>query len=243
MKLLFLDESGDHNLEKIDRQYPLFVLSGVVFDNDYYRKIAKQAIRRFKKKLFGTDKIILHTADITRNKDGFEKLKELKFRQKFYQELNSLMKGLDFTIVACAIKKDKHLAKYGLAAIDPYMLSLDFIVERFIFMLSTQREKGTIIAESRNALLDNQLELAFLNLKIQGTKFLGPSRIKERIRELKIIPKVRNEAGLQMTDLVATPIGRFVLGKEIKEDFRIIEKKFRKDKNGKYLHYGLKIFP
>jgi len=205
MKLLFLDESGDHNLEKIDKQYPLFVLSGVVFDSEYYRKAVKQSVRRFKKKLFKTDKIILHTADITRNKNGFEELKELKFRQKFYQELNSLMKNLDFTIIACAIKKDKHLARYGLAAIDPYMLSLDFIVERFIFMLSAQREKGIIIAESRNSLLDNQLELAFLNLKIQGTKFLGPGKIKEKIKGLKIIPKARNEVGLQVADLVATP--------------------------------------
>ena len=30
MKVLFLDESGDHNLAVIDPQYPLFVLGGVI---------------------------------------------------------------------------------------------------------------------------------------------------------------------------------------------------------------------
>ena len=36
MKIMFLDESGDHNLEKIDQQYPVFVLAGAIFDNSYY---------------------------------------------------------------------------------------------------------------------------------------------------------------------------------------------------------------
>ncbi|MHB8782940.1 MAG: DUF3800 domain-containing protein [Desulfobacteria bacterium] len=35
MKILFLDESGDHNLSVIDPQYPLFVLGGVIVDKDY----------------------------------------------------------------------------------------------------------------------------------------------------------------------------------------------------------------
>ncbi|MGI8642877.1 MAG: DUF3800 domain-containing protein, partial [Thermomicrobiales bacterium] len=39
MKLLFLDESGDHSLEKIDEDYPIFVLGGVVVDRSYYRTV------------------------------------------------------------------------------------------------------------------------------------------------------------------------------------------------------------
>ena len=35
MNILFLDESGDHNLSKIDVQYPLFVLGGVITDQEY----------------------------------------------------------------------------------------------------------------------------------------------------------------------------------------------------------------
>ena len=30
MKVLFLDESGDHNLSVIDPSYPIFVLGGVI---------------------------------------------------------------------------------------------------------------------------------------------------------------------------------------------------------------------
>ena len=46
-----------------------------------------------------------------------------------------------------------------------------------------------------------------------------------------------------MTDLVATPIGRYVLGKQIKEDFRIIETKFRRNREGGFSESGLVVLP
>ena len=38
MKIMFLDESGDHSLDKIDKSYPMFVLAGCIFDQEYYEK-------------------------------------------------------------------------------------------------------------------------------------------------------------------------------------------------------------
>lgn len=35
MKVMFLDESGDHNLSVIDQQYPLFILGGVIVEKEY----------------------------------------------------------------------------------------------------------------------------------------------------------------------------------------------------------------
>ena len=37
MRTLNLDESGDANLEQIDPAYPVFVLGGVILDDDYAR--------------------------------------------------------------------------------------------------------------------------------------------------------------------------------------------------------------
>jgi len=70
--VLFLDESGDHSLEKIDPQYPVFVLCGVVMEGTYHDGGATDVLNDFKRKLFGTRDIILHTLDFTRNKRGFE---------------------------------------------------------------------------------------------------------------------------------------------------------------------------
>lgn len=93
-------------------------------------------------------------------------------------------------------------------------------------------EQGKIIAERRDDNLDNQLELAWLNLKINGTENFKGSEIKDRVENLSMTPKSANEAGLQIADLLANPVGRFVLdlkksepGHEI--DYEVLEKKLR----------------
>ncbi|MFZ5801466.1 MAG: DUF3800 domain-containing protein [Candidatus Omnitrophota bacterium] len=152
--VLFLDESGDHSLSKIDPQYPMFVLAGCVFEMGYYEDVVVPEVKAFKRELLGNEKIILHTEDITHNRNGFERVVETEFRKNFYDKVNAVLSRLDYKILACAIKKDEHFKKYGLAAIDPYMLSLDCIVERFVFELEEINRSGIIIAESRNSILD-----------------------------------------------------------------------------------------
>ena len=91
MKALFLDESGDHNLSVIDPQYPLFVLGGVIMDKEYANGPLNDALNKFKYEMFGRTDIVLHTADITRNRNGFEAMKSGAFRNRFYERLNELM--------------------------------------------------------------------------------------------------------------------------------------------------------
>lgn len=240
--VLFLDESGDHSLSKIDPQYPMFVLAGCVFEMGYYEDVVVPEINSFKNDLLGNDKIILHTEDIAHNKNGFERVMEEEFRNNFYQKINAVLSKLEYKILACAIKKDEHFKKYGLAAIDPYMLSMDCIVERFVFELEEINQSGIIIAESRNSILDNELELAFLNLKVRGTSYVSASRVKKAVSQLSIKDKKENIAGLQIADLIASPIGRSILAKRNKIDYTMIEGKYR-NKDGKYMGYGLVVLP
>lgn len=200
-------------------------------------------VRQFKLDLFGRDDIILHTADITRNRSGFERLKEPAFRRRFYEGLNGLMRSLDYQVVACAIRKDAHLAQYGVAALDPYMLSLDILAERFCFEVGNVSGGGTIVAEKRGPTLDHQLELAWLNLKIKGTRYLRASVIEQRVVDVVLRDKRDNVAGLQLADLVVSPIGRFVLGKPTHEDFAVVESKFRRAGRGGYDGTGLVVLP
>ena len=243
MKVLFLDESGDHNLSVIQSQYPLFVLGGVIMDMEYAENIATPRIRKFKKEIFGTDNIHLHTSDIVRNRNGFEAMKNPEFREYFYQSLNLLMRDLQFEVICCVIKKQDHLQKYGMAAVDPYMLSLDILVERFCIGLQKENSKGLIIAEKRGSPLDQQLEIAWLNLKVQGTRFMQAIQVDRIVESLNLRDKKSNTSGLEIADLIVSPIGRMVLGKNIKEDYRIIEEKFRRSPNGHVEGYGLVILP
>lgn len=239
---MFLDESGNHALTTVDVQYPVFVLGGIIMQLDYAEQVVEPRIRRFKDDLFGRDDICLHTADIVRNKNGFERLMEPAFRQRFYDELNNLMRELDYTVVACAIKKDAHLARYGMAAVDPYLLSLDILVERFCFEIGNIPNGGVIYAEKRSPVLDRELDIAWLNLRVQGTESIQASTVNGRITNLHTVSKEANVAGLQLADLVVSPIGRFVLGKPTKEDWTTIESKFRR-RGGSFLGAGLVVLP
>lgn len=243
MKTLFLDESGDHNLSVIDPSYPLFVLGGVIMDSDYARDVLTPRMGEFKRQLFGREDVVLHTADITRNRNGFERLKDTGFRQEFYGRLNALMRELEYRVVACVIRKDEHLARYGMAALDPYLMSLDILVERFCMDVGDVEDGGVIVAERRGPTLDHELELAWLNLKIQGTRFMQAKQVERRIQSLNLKTKAANSAGLQLADLVVTPIGRKVLGKPVKEDYEIVESRFRRSPRGRIEGYGLVVLP
>ena len=243
MKVLFLDESGDHNLSVINHDYPMFVLGGVVMDKDYADGPLVQALNEFKREMFGHTDIVLHTADIVRNRNGFEALKDTSFRDRFYERLNALMRTLRYSVVACAIRKEEHLRRYGVAALDPYILSLDILVERFCFEIGRVSNGGVIVAENRDSTLDRQLELAWLNLKIQGTYYLRANVIEDRIFALNLRSKEDNIAGLQLADLVVTPIGRHILGKPPKEDWRIIRGKFFRNPRGRLEGHGLVTLP
>jgi hypothetical protein len=245
MLILFLDESGDHNLAKIDPQYPIFVLGGCIIDLQYHNEHLAPHLSIYKKKLFAREDFIIHTADIARRRGVFRKLTNAEFRDCFYNETNHLMNELEFKIIACAILKDDHLRRYGIAAIDPYMLALRVLVERFVYEIkSSEGEKsGFIIAESRDETLDNQLRLAWMDLRTSGTEYVSASELRKYVTDLKIKKKTEDVAGLQVADLVVSPIGRHILGKQSKEDWKIIQRKFRCSFAGKYMGYGLVILP
>lgn len=238
-----MDESGDHNLSTIDPQYPIFVLGGVIVDEDYAQGDLSRELNEFKQEFFGTTELILHTADIVRNRNGFEQLANKDFRDQFYSCLNYLMRNLAFQAIACVIQKDRHSARYGEAAINPYLLSLTILVERFCFEIGNQKNAGRIVAERRDPTLDKSLEIAWLDLRNRGTRFLRPNTIDERITSLDVHAKNENIAGLQLADLVVSPIGRHVMGKPDHEDWEIVYEKLRRDRLGNVNGYGLVVLP
>jgi hypothetical protein len=243
MKYLFLDESGDHSLTRIDPQYPVFVLGGVIVDADYATAELTKSVERFKTDVLGTADVTLHTADIVRTRGAFRVLRDEALRQRFYSGLNTIMRELDYKVVACAIRKGAHLAAYGPAALDPYMLSMNVLVERFCFEIADAGDtRGQIIAEKRGSTFDAALELAWTSLGMSGTAYLPSSLIRQRVVDLHLRTKRSRIAGLELADLVVSPIGRFVAGLPPREDFAIVREKLRR-RDGEYLGPGLVILP
>ena len=243
MKALYIDESGDHNLTVVDPQFPVFVLGGVIVDQDYADGPLTDALNDFKREIFGRTDIVLHTADIVRRRGAFEMLKDDELRESFYRRLNHMMGDLSYAVVACAIQKNEHVERYGSAAMNPYMLSLEVLVERFCYEIGSESGSGSVVAERRSPVLDRILEVAWENLKAQGTRFLRPRTVSARIVGLDLQPKQENVAGLQLADLVVSPIARHLIGKDDKGDWSIVESKLRRGAQGQIDGYGLVVMP
>ena len=244
MLLCFVDESGDHVLDRIDPYYPIFVLVGLLVDEEHYETVIVPEMAQIKRKLFGHDGVVFHTADITRNRNGFERLKDPRFRLEFYETLNEAMARWEYTVAAVVVDKRRHKEVYGEAALDPYELSLKVLVERLVFEVEERGSQAKVTAESRAPHLDGSLKRAWEDLLQRGTHYLSAKRLRRALHrsELEFRKKRENIAGLQLADLVATPIGRWYLKKPLKEDWRIIEQKLRRGPQG-YMGYGLVVLP
>ena len=242
MHHLFLDESGNHGLNAFESAYPVFVLGGVIVADDDLDEV-EEAVRAFKLRMLGDPGIILHTADITRNRRGFERLARTEDRARFHTGLNGLLRQLPISVVACAIDKPALVAEHGELAIDPYGLSLSIVVERFCFAPGGTGGTGHIIAESRNQRLDRELRNAWDLLRLNGTRYVRAGTISHRVSGLDFVPKSAVRAGLELADLIAAPLGRWVAGKPSKPDLEAVLAKLRRGPDGSWLGAGLVVLP
>jgi len=241
----FLDETGDHGLSFIDRNFPLFLLCGCLID-EYNLLMIEEQINEFKKKYFKTVEVILHSREIRKCEGAFQILFNLDLKSEFYCDLNRIMTNSKYCLIGSGINKEEHIKKYGLGAKDPYSLSLSFILERLVFYLDKINEYDyvEIIVEERAKREDNSLIAHFNSIMDLGTYFVKPDRLKAKIKKFSFRNKKGNIIGLQLADLCAYPLARHLLNPDVPYiPFKIIENKLYCNKGGKYEGWGLKIFP
>lgn len=243
---MFLDESGDHSLLKIDPQFPVFCLAGCIFDENDYIQNSKAKIDALKIRYFNNSNIILHSREIRKCESPFNILLNSNTKQNFYTDLNNLIFNLSFTILASVILKEKLKNQYNDPS-NPYALSLQFIMERFLYFLEENNDVGYISVESRDPKSNTDLLNTFTNIINNGSHGdkhnVSAERFQAKIQKMDFITKQQNQNGHQVADLIAYPIARFGLTKKKPNPtFAIIKPKFR-SKYGKIMGYGLKIFP
>ncbi len=158
MRVMFLDESGTHNLGKraMKGNYTLFVLGGVIIDRAYLRATVEPQMNQFKQQYFGRTDVILHTVDMRNGIGDYAFLADPVLRTGFYADLNALLDAWDYKVIGCVIDKPRYVARYAYPA-DPYHYSLDILVERFCSDLGAQLDAGFICAEKRGDDLDRAL--------------------------------------------------------------------------------------
>lgn len=231
------------DVTKIDKSYPMFVLAGCIFDLDDYSKNVEPKIDELKRTYFSRTDIILRSYDIRKQKKDFAKLVDKKLRDNFYADLNECIRSINFTIIAAAINKLSLIDQYTTPS-NPYNLCLWFILERAVMFLGRGSEQMLFRAESRETHNDKQLAETYERFREKGSGgYIDSVEVKRKFTDLSFNQKIQNIVGHQIADLVAYPIGKWVLDKSKgNKAFEIIEQKFHR-KNGDYINCGLKIFP
>lgn len=239
---MFLDESGDHSLDKIDKSYPMFVLAGCIFDMENYTSVVEQEVNKLKLKYFRKSNIILRSYDIRKQKGEFRSLINKKTRDEFNEDLAKIISSLDYKIIAAAIRKDRLKDRY-FDPHNPYHLCFKFILERAVMFLGRSKEQMILRIESRETHNDQKLADEYEKFRNSSHKLFSSTEIQNKFLDLSFNQKTQNIAGMQIADLIAYPTGRWVLDKtKENKPFAIIKKKFHQ-RNGKIVNYGLKVFP
>ena len=239
--VIYVDESGDHGLEKIDPQHPVFVLAFCIFEKETYTQHVVPSVQRLKFQFWGHDNVILRSYDIRKSSGPFNILLNQHVRAEFVQAINAAIDAADFTLIAAVIDKQRLVRQYTFPA-NPYNIALAFCMERLqrFLMEHTEHETLThVLVERRGKPEDEALELAFRRVT-DGQNQVGAMHNLE----VEFVDKKHNSSGLQFADLVAYPIGRH----SIKPDqpnraYEIVQTKFRRSAGGRIAGYGLKVFP
>lgn len=236
----YLDETGDHSLESINPQYPLFGVIMLICKEEVYCQQIVPAFYRFKFEHFGHEGVVLHSREIRSAKGDFVVLRDAEKRRRFYDGLNRIMAKHQYTLVGMFIDKVKHKKKYGPSAANPYGLALEFALERLLYILEgAQQDKIQIIAESRGKEEDQDLRAVFEHVTRYGTDYVKAARFRGIEFTLSFYEKKANILGHQMADLAAYPIARHLLDPvKSHRSFPIIRPKIRKG-----MGRGLKVFP
>jgi hypothetical protein len=240
---LFIDESGDHGLITLDPSFPVFLLCGLLTSEDNYKDI-RNSLNSLKDKFWKNKKVILHSRDIRKCEKEFQILFDLEIKREFYEIINQIIQNSKYRIISSAINKAKYIKMYGKLSNDVYELALSFIIERAIFSLdevNNVEKHLEIVIEKRGNKEDRKLAEHFQRLMSRGTNYVSVQRLKDVNMKIVFKDKKENINGLQLADLVAYPIARYVIDpKRANPAYDILNNKIY-NKNGK--KYGLKVFP
>ncbi|REE17517.1 uncharacterized protein DUF3800 [Paraburkholderia sp. BL27I4N3] len=205
--IVFVDESGDHSLTSIDAEYPLFVLCFCVVKKSDYADLLVPKIKRLKFDTFGHDCVVLHEIDIRRKRGHFSQLGK-EARNDFMGALTQIIIDTPMTVVAVVIEKLKLKQKYS-NPYNPYHIGIQFGLERvrqFLRMQGQQDALTHVVCEARGAKEDRDLELAFRRVCD------GDNRTAAKYSfDIVVCDKKANSEGLQISDLMARPIGLHIL--------------------------------
>lgn len=241
--ILYIDECGDPNLATYDRSFPLFTLCGILVPLKNVNGF-KNDIDELKQEFWGDNSVILHSRDIRKCEKQFQILFNDEIKQRFYNRVNEILGRYNiYVIVCCSVLKEVCVAKHGVET-DVYGTALKYVLQRSIFCVDDNNPDGgviDIIVERRGKVEDKALQKYYNGLRVTGMHYVSSERFTQHMGKFEFSPKSDNVFGLQVADLIAYPISRYVLNRaKYNPAYEVIKPNIYVS-NDKML--GLKIFP
>ena len=210
--VVFVDESGDANLESIDPRFPMLNLVFSIIRKDHYFDYLVPTLNHLKIDFFGQTDIILHESDMRRKTGAFSVLEDATIHQRWMRALLDWIDHSEVAIISACIDKIALPRRY-VNPFDPYDLAIRFCLERTRQFLAAQQQhdqQTQIIFESRGKREDKAAQIEFEQILTQANP-LGhhlPDFSRFTLESL-FIAKKANLAGHQFCDLVARPLAKW----------------------------------
>ena len=247
---LYFDESGVHSFVRLESPHERYLaLCGVVFEDAAYRAF-QEGWEKMKRAFFKGDPdepIILHRKEIMGRSGIFSVLEDDARRAEFDAAFLEILGATPF--VGLIVVVDKAAWMGGSAdRPNPYHYCLVALLQRYCHLLGERR--GDVMGESRGKVEDQQLKAAYEALYDGGDLHNRAEFYQARLtsREIKLKPKSKNVAGLQLADLLAHPakqrclvrqevpeVQESVFGRRVADLFW---QKLRQSKEGETKGYG-----
>src|ERR1700748_182186 len=110
--IAYVDESGDHSLTSIDKNYPIFVVAfAIVAKSSYPTTVA--SLLKLKFDTFGHDMTVLHERDIRKRIQEFAFLNDPVIGAQFLNALTAFVHRAQFTVIAAVIRKEALINQYA----------------------------------------------------------------------------------------------------------------------------------
>lgn len=239
--IVYLDESGDHSLDVIDCQYPIFVLSACVFRKTDYSAVVVPSFLDLKFRFFGHDMVVLHSRDIRKAQGPFSILQNAQVREDFLHTIDATVAAAPFTLVTAIIDK-RRLTRHSDRPGNPYDIALTFCMEQvFSHLQGSQQHQATttMVVECRGKKEDADLELSFRRTAQGNNIHSLPLPL-----EIVFADKKTNSTGLQLADLMSYPIGRQHLNPaQTHHAYDVVKSKFLCSPSGSIEGWGRKVLP
>lgn len=218
--IIYVDESGTASFEGIDKEYPIFVLNFCLFEQESYLDFVKE-LKRVKLKFFGHDQIIFHERELAHGKPPFNFAENKRTALK--NEISSVIKKTEFGIVTVVLDLMNPDDLEGCSVYGHLMRKgLERVYEAIEHVV--KNNNTVVVVESRGKKEDKELSRDFAKI------CEGQNRWRKKLPfRLLIVTKASNCEGLQLSDLIARPIGTTQLHPERKKTnraYQIIKKKF-----------------